>query len=124
MDNHCTGKPQQPEYFSHGFGQSRVVYSQHLCLRPGGIGQRAKNIEDRSASKFLPDWHYMAHGGMVVWCEEKRDSHLFYDYGLFFRINREVHAKCGEHIRRSTGAADAAVPMLDNRDTGTCRHKS
>src|SRR5512137_866373 len=100
-----------------------MIHAEDLCLRPGRVGKRAKDVEDGPAPQFLPCRHDMTHGRVMVWCKEECDTNLFNNSCLALWIDRKIHAKCREHVCGTAGAADTSVPVFYDRDPCTCRHQ-
>ena len=115
MDEPGLVRPQRTQGFGHRTDQRRRKGPGQLPLDPSGVGQRAKDVENRARAQFGADPPDMAHRGVVHRRHHEADAMggkaAFHHLGA----DHDVQAHFGQHIRRPGFRRQVAVAVLGDR---------
>ncbi len=99
------------EHPEHRLGHRRIAHPDHLPVRPGGVGKRAEQVEDRRCAERPAHRGGVAHRRMEARGEAEAEPHLLDAVGDSGRAEVDGNAERLQHVGRARprGGSSAAV---------------
>lgn len=112
VDDECAFDSELREGAGEKFDVLRRGDADNLCGGSGGIGERAKKIENRANAKSAPRGHRMFHRRVKRGREKKTDANLFDGLANALRRLVDDDAKLFEHVGGASARTCGAIAVF------------
>jgi hypothetical protein len=100
-------------------GEACVVHADNLRGCPGGIGQRAEQVEDGADAQLAARGNGVTRGGVHRGGVEEADADLFDGFGDAFRREFNFYAERFEHVGGAAARAGGAIAVFGDAHAGS-----